>query len=158
MSSQYSALDIFNKWQKELSSDRYTAKGRRECLINLIESLLDNQVDFEDAKTLKSSFVGLTTKKQHRAGPKVSKKWKEDAAMEFDSYLADAYISKTEKTYAIQKKEDVNSGNIYFEPDDLIKKWLCDIIGCCGDDLVKEAHKVGSSLNISFINNYFYKK
>lgn len=153
--NKISADLIFKRWVASVREDRlsqYQYGERKKHIDNLIGALFANGVPQDEAEFLKRKVVETLVTKEGMKGNGKYRGWKENAEADFDDAIQLAYVpefQKEKKSYQMSKT---------FTEDPNIVKWCKDTFGADVDTFtLKEAHTIGNTLNIMFLNS-FYKR
>lgn len=147
---------IINHWKVEVAknygSSRFTSSARLDILNMLFESLINNNINLEDASFLKREVDKFLVTDEGRKGKGRHKGWGDNVEMEFDNLLVEYYqnnspIPKREYgTYPILDKHE------------LITQWAIDKFGeMWNDELNLQAHTHGHRFNLEFQKDTFDK-
>ncbi len=161
--------DIFNKWVGVLrqdQDDRYTHKARPTFLGWLFADLIKYKIPYEDAKLLKRQVFNALITDEGKKGKGRHKGWPEAVNSDFDAILADMYIegaTDEEREEMLDKRQlskapeiaHVSSHETCIPYDLRIREWCLKTFPGCTEGIVTEAHRVGSILNMQFLEHVF---
>lgn len=148
--------DVFNKWLNYLERDGfsiYTHASRAPQLEMLAEFLIEFNIPFEDAKSIRTKVIqtlmtedGYKKKNKHKNG-----NWLKNTEIDFDRIMADYYINDPNKTTSQYAKE--------YKQDPEIVAWATDKFG--GNipaSVLKDCHTIGNSLYFLFIEEFYNRR
>lgn len=161
------ADDILQSWLNGLTKDdtRYERKYRRENLEKLMRQFNNYGIPFEEAKSYKRKIMLAITTEEGRKNKGKYKGWKDDVLSDFDMAVCGEYVelSKDEATPTHSKSLGVKYGapvaavGYFLDRDQAIVDWLIDKYqsDSLPKELVDEAHRVMSPLNLQFLEETF---
>ena len=152
----YSFQDIFNKWAKPIANDkimRFTQEPREELLDDLAVALKAHNIDYDEAKSRKSTVIKFMTTEEGRKGIGKYKDWVPKVEEQYLNALAFYYI-EDRKLPNLEVKE-VTKQDLY-EQHKTITAWSKHRFGeFWTEDIDKECHQKGSYLNMLFQKEVF---
>ena len=117
-------LSIWKIYLKEQGTQRYLKSSRSEYLIYLIEMLIENGIDFDEAKTAKSQVIKFLTTEEGKKLKGKHKDWIINISDEFIAHLDEYYpkvsrITLNNQTFTWIKQKF----NLYCSEEDLEKEF-----------------------------------
>jgi hypothetical protein len=154
--------DLFNKWLgmlRENQAIRYTHSDRPALVEELVSMLHIHNIDYQEAKFLKKKVVSALTTEEGRKGNGRYKGWVQAVETDYDAILANIYIdqgnieeAQKNKLKLHTKKDGEIEPSVFYLPDNkIIEAWCRHKYGKdVRKSIIREAHRIGSSLNQSF--------
>jgi hypothetical protein len=146
-------------WMKRVNDNyggvRFKAENRRECIQDLADTLIENDISFEEAKVLETKIVNFLVTKKGLSGGKSGNKdytsWKPNTINDFRAIVADAYQAITTPKKKMEPPQEPVT-----EKNPLIEKWGRDRYkDLWGSYLSDIAHNKRSSLHFQFLDEFF---
>jgi len=154
----FDSRHYFNLWRlntESLGGNRFAASNRKDIIIDLVNIFYDSNINIQEAESYRSQVVEVLTTK-HGRRPQDYRKWVEKTELDFDLYLSETYLVRSSDSESGSAVVSSVSNSDLIPNNSSIVKWLTSKYNNnLTEEIVKQAHVVGSVINLLFLKEYF---